>query len=219
MKTTAHNRLHSVIAACAAAMLFCATASAAIHLDAATVGGASDGSSLRGGGNTGAPKALVVMVDGLRADVVVNGEMLRVRALMELLRGTETVTLRAMDSRESYAQNKIYYQQRLEEERNPAIRELLLRDKAYLDEIQTMTASAREFALVYVLERQGNESVEAQLTRMAKDIRDRGFHVRLARDQDLKRLLAVYYQQDVTTEYFESVNGESVVRDDAENDE
>jgi hypothetical protein len=42
-----------------------------------------DGSSLRGGGNAAAPKALVVMLDGLRADVVVNGEMPRVRALME----------------------------------------------------------------------------------------------------------------------------------------
>ena len=78
-----------------------------------------------------------------------------------------------------------------------------------------MTASAREFALIYPLVRQGSESVEAQLDRMAKDIRDRGFHVRLARDQDLKRLLAVYYQQDVTTEYFESIDGESVVSDDA----
>ena len=45
MKTTAHNRLHSVIAACAVAMLFCVTASAAIHLDAAAVGGAGDGTS------------------------------------------------------------------------------------------------------------------------------------------------------------------------------
>ena len=143
----------------------------------------------------------------------------RVRALMELLRGTAAVTIRAMDSRESYEQNKIYYQQRLEVERNPAIRELLFRDKAYLDEIQTMTASAREFALIYPLVRQGNESVEAQITRMAKDIRDRGFHVRVARDQDLKRLLAVYYQQDVTTDYFESVDGERVVRDDTDTDD
>ena len=143
----------------------------------------------------------------------------RVRALMELLRGTAAVTIRAMDSRESYEQNKIYYQQRLEVERHPAIRELLFRDKAYLDEIQTMTASAREFALIYPLVRQGNESVEAQITRMAKDIRDRGFHVRVARDQDLKRLLAVYYQQDVTTDYFESVDGERVVRDDTDTDD
>ncbi len=140
----------------------------------------------------------------------------RVRALMELLRGTETVTLRAMDSRESYEQNKIYYQQRMERETNPATRALLARDRAYLDEIQTMTASAREFALVYLLDRQGNESVEAQITRMVKNVSYRGFHVHAARDQDIKRLLAVYYQQDVTTEHFESVDGESVVRYDAE---
>lgn len=135
----------------------------------------------------------------------------RVRALMELLRGTGTVTLRAMDSRESYEQNKIYYQQRMEMETNPAIRALLARDRAYLDEIQTMTASAREFAFVYPLERQGNESAEVQITRMAKDIRDRGFHVRIARDQDIKRLLAVYYQQDVTTDHFEAIDGERAV--------
>ena len=144
---------------------------------------------------------------------VLSGEGVRgrVRALMELLRGTETVTLRAMDSRESYEQNKIYYQQRLERETNPALRALLAKDRVYLDEIQTMTASAREFALVYPLDRQGSESAEVQITRMAKDIRDRGFHVRIARDQDIKRLLAVYYQQDVTTEHFESIDGERAV--------
>ena len=144
---------------------------------------------------------------------VLSGEGVRgrVRALMELLRGTETVTLRAMDSRESYEQNKIYYQQRLERETNPALRALLAKDRVYLDEIQTMTASAREFALVYPLDRQGSESAEVQITRMAKDIRDRGFHVRIACDQDIKRLLAVYYQQDVTTEHFESIDGERAV--------
>ena len=140
----------------------------------------------------------------------------RVRALMELLRGTDQVRLLALDSRESFTRNKAWYQQRLEEESNPAIRNLLVRDRAYLDEIQTMMASAREFALSYTLERQGDESVETQLSRMAKDIRDRGFHVRLAGDQDIKRLLAVYYQQDVTTDYFESVDGESVVSIDGD---
>ena len=135
----------------------------------------------------------------------------RVRALMELLRGTDSVRLLALDSRESFTQNKVWYQKRLDEETNPAIRELLQRDRAHLDEIQTMTASAREFALAYTLERQGDESVETQLSRMAKDIRDRGFHVRLAGEQDIKRLLAVYYQQDVTTEYFENFDGEKAV--------
>ena len=136
----------------------------------------------------------------------------RVRALMELLRGTDTVTLRALDSRESYEQNKIWYQQRLEEETNPAIRELLVRDRAFLDQIQTTTASAREFALIYPVERHANESIQSWITTRAKTIRDRGFHVRLAGEQDIKRLLAVYYQQDVTTEYFESYDGERAVK-------
>ena len=39
-------------------------------------------------------------------------------------------------------------------------------------------------------------------------IRDCGFHVRIAEDQDVKRLLAVYYQQDVTTEHVDSFDEE-----------
>ena len=137
----------------------------------------------------------------------------RVRALMELLRGTDQVRLLALDSRESFTRNKAWYQQRLEEETNPAIRDLLQKDRAYLDEIQTMTASAREFAIAYTLERKGGESMETQLSRMVKDIRDCGFHVRAAEEQDVKRLLAVYYQQDVTTEHFDNYDGESVVNE------
>lgn len=137
----------------------------------------------------------------------------RVRALMELLRGTDQVRLLALDSRESFTKNKAWYQQRLEEETNPAIRDLLQKDRAYLDEIQTMTASAREFAIAYTLERKGGDSAEARLSLMAKDIRDCGFHVRVAEEQDVKRLLAVYYQQDVTTEHFDNYDGESVVNE------
>ena len=118
-----------------------------------------------------------------------------------------------MDSRESFTRNKAWYQQRLEEETNPAIRDLLQKDRAYLDEIQTMTASAREFAIAYTLERKGGDSAEARLSLMAKDIRDCGFHVRAAEEQDVKRLLAVYYQQDVTTEHFDNYDGESVVNE------
>ena len=35
-----------------------------------------------------------------------------------------------------------------------------------------------------------------------------GFHVRMAEEQDMMRLLAVYYQQDVTTEQFDRFDGE-----------
>ena len=80
----------------------------------------------------------------------------------------------------------------------------------HLDEIQSTTASAREFAFVYRRDEKATEDA-GHLKQLEKRIRDCGFHVRMADDQDMKRLLAVYYQQDVTTEYFESCDGERSV--------
>ena len=134
----------------------------------------------------------------------------RVRALTDLLRGMEAVEMLALDSRESFQSNKHYYQDRLEQEDLSALRELLRQDMAHLDEIQSTTASAREFAFVYRREEKSGED-ESHLKQIEKRIRDCGFHVRLANDQDTKRLLAVYYQQDVTTEHFDSFDGEGSI--------
>lgn len=139
----------------------------------------------------------------------------RVLALTNLLCGTAEVRLLALDSRESFQRNKDWYRQRLEQEELPALRELLRQDSDHLDDIQTSTASAREFAFVYRLEQRDGEPPQSRLRQIEKGIRDLGFHVRLAGEQDVKRLLAVYYQQDVTTEWFDSVDGERWVTADA----
>ncbi len=143
----------------------------------------------------------VLSVEGVRG---------RVRALTELLRGMEAVELLALDSRESFQSNKHHYQDRLEQEDLPALRELLRQDSAHLDEIQSSTASAREFALVYRRDDKAGEDA-GHLKQIEKRVRDCGFHVRMAEERDLKRLLAVYYLQDVTTEHFESFDGERSV--------
>ncbi|MDE7218072.1 MAG: hypothetical protein K2O45_00360, partial [Oscillospiraceae bacterium] len=126
----------------------------------------------------------------------------KIAALTDLLRSVESVRLLALDSRESFQNNKDWYRQRMEQESNPALRELLRQDAAHLDAIQTTTASAREFALVFELDRQKEENARSQATRLEKSIRDKGFHVRQASQQDLMRLLAVYYQQDVTRQKY-----------------
>jgi hypothetical protein len=132
----------------------------------------------------------------------------RVLALTNLLCRMPEVRLLALDSRESFQRNKDSYHQRLEREENHALRKLLMDDCAHLDEIQATTASAREFALVYRVERQDGTSGSIDLRQMEKNLRDLGFRARLAGEQDIKRLLAVYYQQDVTTEWFENYDGE-----------
>ena len=148
----------------------------------------------------------VLSAEGIRGKVV---------ALTDLLRSVESVRLLALDSRESFQNNKDWYRQRMEQESNPALRELLRRDAAHLDAIQTTTASAREFALVFELDRQKEENPRSQVARLEKSVRDKGFHVRQASQQDLMRLLAVYYQQDVTTDVFDGTDGERWVDADA----
>ena len=135
----------------------------------------------------------------------------RIRAMTNLLRGQRHIILRAVDSRESYARNQSWYQHRHEEEQNPAIQRLLRLDRAYLDEIQTLSAASREFLLVFPLPSGGNERPEVSIQRLAKEITDCGFRVRVAEDQDVKRLLAVYYQHDVTTERHGNFDGEGVI--------
>lgn len=137
------------------------------------------------------------------------GVQARVTALANLLRTTPAVRLQAMDSRESFQANKDFYQRRLEQEQLPAVRDLLRQDAAHLDDIQASTASAREFALVYPVEK--DSAADPRLTE--KNLRDAGFHVRLADAQDIKRILAVYYQQDVVTEQFLNFDGEGSLID------
>lgn len=134
----------------------------------------------------------------------------RVLALSNLLRTTGEMILLALDSRESFQHNQLWYRQRLEEETVPALRQLLRQDMAHLNEIQSASASSREFALVFQLDdKAANDPI--QLAQIAKRIHGFGFQVRLAQEQDIKRILAVYYQQDVVTDHFPEFDGEQEV--------
>lgn len=136
----------------------------------------------------------------------------RVLALSDLLRSSTEPILTAVDSRESFQFNKDYYRKRLEEEDLPAIRELLRQDMEQLDVIQAGTASSREFAILCKMDAQ-TAADPTQLAQMEKRIHSHGFRVRLASEQDVKRILAVYYQQDVVTDSFETYDGERAVTD------
>lgn len=84
---------------------------------------------------------------------------------------------------------------------------LLRPDMEHLDARQSSTAASREFVLVCRLDSKAAEDRELP-RRLEKQIQDHGFHVRLAGEQDVKRILAVYYQQDMVTEHFDSIDGE-----------
>ena len=131
----------------------------------------------------------------------------RIRSLTVLLSTQPSLEILALDSRESFQRNKEYYLRRLEEETEPAVRKLLERDIAHLDAIQFSSASSRRFVLIIPLTEKMNAD-EGALRQLEKTICDHGLRVRLAEEQDVKRLLAIYYQQDLTTEVFRDFDGE-----------
>ena len=76
--------------------------------------------------------------------------------------------------------------------------------------IQFSSASSRKFVLVLPLDEKAGAD-ESALRQLEKAICDHGLRVRLAEEQDVKRLLAIYYQQDLTTEVFRDFDGEEYV--------
>ena len=132
----------------------------------------------------------------------------RIYALMTVLKGVAEIEMLCLNSRESFENNKQFLKMRMEQEDNPVIRKLLEKDQNHLDRIQVQMATAREFLILIRLKDEKESEVFPYLSRIEKSLKEQGFSVRRADKEDIKRLLAVYYEQNVTTEKFEDFDGE-----------
>ena len=132
----------------------------------------------------------------------------RIYALMTVLKGVAEIEMLCLNSRESFENNKQFLKMRMEQEDNPVIRKLLEKDQNHLDRIQVQMATAREFLILIRLKDEKESEVFPYLSRIEKSLKEQGFSVKRADKEDIKRLLAVYYEQNVTTEKFEDFDGE-----------
>ena len=132
----------------------------------------------------------------------------RIYALLNVIKGQVEIEMLALNSKESFENNKDFYRQQANLEDLPAIRKLLEQDSAHLDRIQVLMASSREFYILVRLQGKKESDVFSYLSRIEKSIKDNGFTVRRATEQDLKRMLGVHFEQNVTTERFEDHDGE-----------
>lgn len=139
----------------------------------------------------------------------------RIYALMTVLKGIAEIEMLCLNSKENFDENKQYLKRRMDAEPNPVIRKLLQMDSTNLDRMQVQMATAREFLIIIRLNKsEGKEQKEKAsdlfpyLSRIEKSLKDQGFTARRADNADIKRLLGVYYEQNVTTEKFEDFDGE-----------
>ena len=140
----------------------------------------------------------------------------KIMALSGVIKGYDCIEFSCINSRENFDSNKNFYKERLEKEHSQKVRELLEKDIAHLDRVQIQTASAREFLFILRFKNYNFESNDVQtgISRMEKLLKDEGFTSRLAAKDDIKRLYAVYYVQNITQIYFDDYDGERFVRSD-----
>lgn len=142
----------------------------------------------------------------------------KIQNLVVVFKEIESLEILCLSSRENFDENKEFLQRRYEEETNQTIRKLIEKDLTFFDRIQIQTASAREFLLVLRFngdketERKSesskkNNSIYQNINRILKLLNEQGFNARLGLKADIKRILAVYFVQNVTQVYFEDFNG------------
>ena len=141
----------------------------------------------------------------------------KIMAMSSVIKGLDSIEFSCINSRENFDQNKMFYKERLEEEESPKVREILEKDLIHLDRVQIQTASAREFLFILRFCNYNPETNEVQtgISRMTKLLKDAGFSYRQASKEDIKRLYAVYFVQNITQVYFDDYDGERFVKGDA----
>lgn len=132
----------------------------------------------------------------------------KIYSLMSVLKGLTEIEILCVNSRESFEENKNHLKTLFQREENAAVRKLLEQDMKHLDQIQALTATAREFLLIVRIRGMKDKEIFAHLNRIEKTLNENGFSARRYNGEDIKTLLAVYFEQNSVTEKFENYDGE-----------
>lgn len=131
----------------------------------------------------------------------------KIFALANVLKGLADLEMICLNSRDNFEENKIFLKRRIEEENNKIIVNLLKKDLYHLDKIQTQTATARLFLLCVRIKPNDQVEVIQLIHRIEKLIKLQNITVIRADKEDIKNVLAVYFEQNVTTSLFEDRDG------------
>lgn len=124
----------------------------------------------------------------------------RVNGLTTILKGISEIEMSALNSKESFESNKRFLRDHIEAEGVSAIRKLLEKDLIGLDQLQIQMATAREFLFSIRLKGEKDSEVFSYLARIEKSLSEQGFTARRAGASDIKRILGVYFEQNVTSD-------------------
>ncbi len=131
----------------------------------------------------------------------------KIFSLTNVLKGLADMEMICLNSRDNFEENKIFIKKRISEETDDVIINLLKKDLYHLDQIQTQTATSRLFLLAVRIKSNDQVETVALIHRIEKLIKLQNLQVEKANKEQIKNMLAVYFEQNVTSDQFEDYEG------------
>ncbi|MEY8313219.1 hypothetical protein AALA61_14850 [Oscillospiraceae bacterium 42-9] len=133
---------------------------------------------------------------------------IKIRHLLMVFSAHPGLEISCLDSCQRFDDNKRFIKQRLREEQNPAVRQVLEQEGGYLESKQIEMSTARQFLFVLRFTKgEKPEQVFQAINLTEKTISEQGFEVRRMDREDLKRVLGLYFGTSMTGEAVEDVDG------------
>ena len=132
---------------------------------------------------------------------------IKIHHLMMVLSTIPDLEIVCTDASECFDDNKHYLKQLKEQEKSKKVREIIAKDEEFLDRIQTETATARQFMMIWRCKNAKPEQIFQMTNTIAKTISEQGFEVRRMKKDDIKRFLALYFDASVNGEQIPDTDG------------
>lgn len=131
----------------------------------------------------------------------------KIFSLTNVLKGLADMEMICLNSRDNFEDNKLFIKKRISEETDEVIINLLKKDLYHLDQIQTQTTTSRLFLLAVRIKPNDQVETVALIHRIEKLIKLQNLQVEKANKEQIKNMLAVYFEQNVTSDQFEDYEG------------
>lgn len=136
---------------------------------------------------------------------------IKIRHLLMVLSAVPDIEISCTDSSECFDNNKSYLKNRIEDEKNSKVRNIIAKDIDFLDSIQSETSTARQFMFISRCKSAKPEQVLQKANRIEKIISDQGFEVSRMSKNDIKRFLAIYFDASMNGDLIPDYDGEQYI--------
>ena len=133
---------------------------------------------------------------------------IKVHHLQMVLSAIPDIEVACTDSCECFDDSRYYIKDRIEQESNPKVVDILKKDLDFIDNIRTETSTARQFLFTLHCKSTKPEQIMTLVNRTEKIIADQGFEVQRMQKSDIKRFLAIYFDESMDGDKMPDFDGE-----------